>query len=74
MHLLTVPPCGRAMVHRHATRDTAVHDVSGRVAICAGERLQYRTDTAAGMMIPSAPDAPCSPLDPLDTCCMVASA
>jgi len=62
------------MVHRHATRDTAIQVVSGRVETSAGERLQHRTDTAAGVMIPSATDAPYSPLDPLDTCCTVASA
>lgn len=39
-HLLTIPPGGRARAHKHATHETAIHQISGRSVMCWADRLQ----------------------------------
>ena len=37
MHLLTVPPGGRAKAHKHATHETAIYVLSGSAIMYWGE-------------------------------------
>ena len=64
MHLLTVPPGGRARAHKHATHETAIHVLSGQAVIFWGERLEHRMDTGAGEMIYIPADMPHLPVNP----------
>lgn len=51
MHLLTVPPGGRAKAHLHETHETAIYTLSGEIVMFWGDRLEHRMDTAAGDLI-----------------------
>lgn len=64
MHLLTIPPGGRARAHKHATHETAIYQLSGRSVMYWGERLQYRMETEAGYMIYIPADMPHLPFNP----------
>ena len=50
MHLLTIPPGGRARAHKHATHETAIYVLSGAAVMAWGERLEHRMEIAAGDM------------------------
>ncbi len=40
MHLLTIPPGGRAKVHKHESHETAIYLMSGEAHVWFGERLE----------------------------------
>jgi uncharacterized RmlC-like cupin family protein len=44
MQLLTIPPCGRALAHKHATHETAIYALSGVSHVWHGERLEHQPD------------------------------
>jgi uncharacterized RmlC-like cupin family protein len=69
MHLLTIPPGGRAQAHRHATHETAIYVMSGRAVMLWGLRLENRMDTEAGDMIHIPADVPHLPFNPFDAPC-----
>jgi uncharacterized RmlC-like cupin family protein len=48
MHLLTVPPGGRAKAHLHENHETAIYVLSGEVLTYWGHRLENRTAVATG--------------------------
>jgi uncharacterized RmlC-like cupin family protein len=48
MHLLTIPPGGRAKVHMHENHETAIYILSGEADTLHGERLEHRTHVVAG--------------------------
>ena len=48
MHLLTVPPGGRAKAHKHESHETAIYVLSGEVHTWYGERLENHVVTRAG--------------------------
>ena len=48
MHLLTIPPGGRAKAHLHQSHETAIYVVSGVAEVFFGERLEQHAVTAAG--------------------------
>ncbi len=48
MHLLTVPPGGRAKAHLHEGHETAIYVISGAVETFYGKRLEKRAVTKAG--------------------------
>jgi uncharacterized RmlC-like cupin family protein len=50
MHLLTVPPGGRAKAHKHESHETAIYVLSGEVNTWYGERLESHVVTRAGDM------------------------
>lgn len=70
MHLLTIPPGGRAKAHLHESHETAIYMLSGEAHTWYGERLQHHVIVKAGEMfyipagVPHLPanlsDAPCS--------------
>ena len=48
MHLLTIPPGGRARAHLHESHETAIYVISGVSETWYGERLEKRAVVAAG--------------------------
>jgi len=48
MHLLRIPPGGRAKAHLHEGHETAIYLVSGEVEVLHGEGLRERTTMLAG--------------------------
>ena len=50
MHLLTIPPGGRAKAHLHEAHETAVFVLSGEVETFYGHNLEHRIVTKAGDM------------------------
>ena len=70
MHLLTIPPGGRAKAHMHESHETAIYMLSGEAHTWYGDRLEHHVIVKAGEMfyipagVPHLPanlsDAPCS--------------
>ena len=50
MHLLTIPPGGRAKAHKHAHHETAIYMISGEAHTWFGERLESHALVRAGEM------------------------
>lgn len=48
MHLLTVPPGGRAKAHLHENHETALYVLQGRAGMWFGERLEGHVEVQAG--------------------------
>ena len=48
MHLLTIPPGGRAKAHRHDNHETAIYVMSGQAGMWYGERLEEHLACKAG--------------------------
>jgi uncharacterized RmlC-like cupin family protein len=48
MHLLTIPPGGRAKGHLHAGHETAIYILSGEAGVWHGENLNERLVVKAG--------------------------
>lgn len=63
MHLLTVPPGGRAKAHMHATHETAIYVISGAAKMYWGEQLEHVMETQAGDMIYIPADVPHLPFN-----------
>ena len=51
MHLLTIPPGGRAKAHKHEHHETAIYVLSGEGTMWFGERLEQKAVTRAGEML-----------------------
>src|SRR5258708_38022716 len=48
MHLLTIPPGGRAKAHMHENHETAIYVLEGEAIALYGDRLQHHAVTKAG--------------------------
>ena len=48
MHLLTIPPGGRAKAHLHESHETAIYVISGEADIWYGDRLEDHVVVNAG--------------------------
>ena len=64
MHLLTIPPGGRAKAHKHATHETAIYVLEGSALMYWGENLEHRMETTAGDLVYIPADMPHLPLNP----------
>ena len=64
MHLLTIPPGGRARAHKHATHETAIYMLAGTSVMYWGQRLENRMEASAGEMIYIPADMPHLPFNP----------
>ena len=64
MHLLTIPPGGRAKAHKHATHETAIYAIEGMTVMYWGERLQHRMEVKAGDLLYIPADMPHLPFNP----------
>jgi uncharacterized RmlC-like cupin family protein len=69
MHLLTIPPGGRAKAHKHATHETAIYQMTGRSVMNWGDRLQHRMEAEAGDLIYIPADTPHLPFNPGPEAC-----
>jgi uncharacterized RmlC-like cupin family protein len=69
MHLLTIPPGGRAKAHLHAYHETAIYVLSGEAKMWYGENLKELLVVRAGdfLYIPS--NTPHLPMNPTDEPC-----
>jgi uncharacterized RmlC-like cupin family protein len=63
MHLLTVPPGGRAKAHKHATHETTIYLMSGNMTMWWGDKLQHRMDSVAGDIVYIPADVPHLPVN-----------
>ncbi|WP_353476292.1 cupin domain-containing protein (plasmid) [Salipiger sp. H15] len=63
MHLLTIPPGGRAKAHKHLSHETAIYVISGSARMYWGERLENLMEVRAGDMIYIPADTPHLPLN-----------
>lgn len=50
MHVLTIPPGGRAKAHKHESHETAIYVISGETHAWFGEKLEKHVVTRAGDM------------------------
>lgn len=64
MHLLTIPPGGRAKAHKHATHETAIFMLDGVTVMFWGDRLEQRMEVAAGDLLYIRADMPHLPFNP----------
>ena len=64
MHLLTIPPGGRARAHKHATHETAIFLISGTSMMAWGQRLENVMEIRAGEMLYIPADVPHLPWNP----------
>src|SRR5688572_32829285 len=48
MHLLEIPPGGRAKAHLHEDHETAIYIIAGRSVMWHGQNLAERMDAGAG--------------------------
>lgn len=48
MHLVTIPPGGRAKVHLHENHESVLYVLDGEAVTLHGDRLEHRTVTRAG--------------------------
>lgn len=51
MHLLTIPPGGRAKAHKHENHETAIYILSGVTEMWHGDSLQHHLTVSAGEML-----------------------
>jgi uncharacterized RmlC-like cupin family protein len=51
MHLLTVPPGGRAKAHLHENHETAIYVLDGEAVTLFGDRLQHHIHTRKGDLV-----------------------
>lgn len=64
MHLLTIPPGGRARAHKHAAHETAIYMLSGRTVMYWGARLEHRMETGPGDLVYIPAGMPHLPVNP----------
>lgn len=67
MHLLTIPPGGRARAHKHATHETAIFMLDGIASMFWGDALEHRMELAAGDLLYIPADMPHLPFNPGST-------
>ncbi len=48
MHLLTIPPGGRAKAHLHENHETAIYVIRGEAGMWYGEKLEEHIDCRGG--------------------------
>jgi uncharacterized RmlC-like cupin family protein len=51
MHLLTIPPGGRAKAHMHRSHETAIYVLAGEAEMWHGPRLEHHMVLRAGDML-----------------------
>lgn len=65
MHLLTIPPGGRA--HKHTTDETAIFMRDGITTMFWGDALKHRMEVTAGDLVYIAAQTPHLPVNPSPT-------
>jgi uncharacterized RmlC-like cupin family protein len=67
MHLLTIPPGGRAKAHLHENHETAIYMLSGEAEMWYGERLEEHATCRPGDLIYIPAGMPHLPANPSAT-------
>ncbi|WP_102107135.1 cupin domain-containing protein [Oceaniglobus roseus] len=67
MHILRIPPGGRAKAHKHETHETAIYVIEGRAVMYWGERLEHLMETVAGDMVYIPANVPHLPINTSDS-------
>jgi uncharacterized RmlC-like cupin family protein len=67
MQLVTIPPAGRALAHKHAGHETAIYALSGESRVWHGERLEHHTVVKQGDFLYIPADVPHLPYNPSKT-------
>ena len=70
MHLLTIPPGGRAKAHLHESHETAIYVISGTSAMLWGDKLEHRMEAGPGDLIYIPAGVPHLPWNEGDTDCV----
>ena len=63
LHVLRIPPGGRAKAHLHASHETAIHLIEGAVSVFHGQGLKHRTEMEAGDYLYIPADCPHVPVN-----------
>ena len=58
MHIVRIPPGGRAKAHKHATHETAVYVISGATEMYWGDGLEHHMEITAGELAYIPADVP----------------
>jgi uncharacterized RmlC-like cupin family protein len=66
MHLLTIPPGGRAKAHKHDSHETAIYVLSGSAVMYWGDKLEHFMETTAGDMVYIPANTPHLPINTSD--------
>jgi uncharacterized RmlC-like cupin family protein len=67
MQLLTIPPGGRALAHKHATHETAIYALSGVSHVWHGQQLEHHSVVEPGDFFYIPADVPHLPYNPSET-------
>lgn len=67
MHMVTIPPGGRANAHLHENHETAIYMLSGVSEMLYGERLEKRLRVKAGEYLYIPAGMPHLPYNPSET-------
>ncbi len=67
MHLLRIPPGGRAKAHVHEGHETAIYLISGEATVLHGTGLRHRDDMQAGDFLYIPANVPHLPINPSPT-------
>ena len=63
LHLLRIPPGGRAHAHLHANHETAIYTISGHVTVLHGDGLRQQEEMDAGEFLYIPPNVPHLPIN-----------
>lgn len=66
MHLLTIPAGAKAKAHKHATHETAIYMLEGKVEMYWGQNLENHMKAEAGDLIYIPADTPHLPMNLTD--------
>ncbi len=67
MHLVIIPPGGKAVAHYHNGYETAIYIIQGRAETKYGENLEFSTINEAGDFLFIPPNLPHQPINLSDT-------
>lgn len=67
MHMLRIPPNGRAKAHLHANHETAIYVLEGAAVMYWGENLEHFMETNAGNLLYIPAGVPHLPINTGDT-------
>lgn len=70
MHLLRIPPGGRAKAHKHVSHETAIYTLEGETTMLWGPRLENRMVAATGDLVYIPADMPHLPVNTGSTDCV----
>jgi uncharacterized RmlC-like cupin family protein len=67
MHLVTIPPGGRANAHLHEDHETVIYVLSGKAVMSYGQQLEHRLEASAGDFLYIPAGTPHLPANASDT-------